>query len=168
VFEQSQNRRIISLWKILPLALLVFVIIVAAAIYLGRVEKSEVTELTNVLRQGDSDFAWYSKYIKLKDPKIQMGQNFAGNRVVMFSGVVENGGERTIDVVEVKIVFYNYEEPVSETTRSPIRPGPYTPSLPPLTSRAFGFYVEDFPRGWMAANAEMSLNGFRFEDAEDY
>jgi hypothetical protein len=95
-----------------------------------------------------------------------MGLNFAGKRIVKFAGIVENGGERDIDVVEVKLSFFNYDEVVWETTRTPIRPGPYTPPVRPLSERAFAFYSEEIPEGWKASHAEMSLAGFRFLESQ--
>jgi hypothetical protein len=117
-----------------------------------------------LVRTGDPDFEWYKEYVELREPKIQMGLNFAGNRIVMLSGIIENGGERSLDVVELKVVFFNYEEPVWETARTPIRPGPYTPPIPPLSSRGFSFYIEKIPEKWMSSHAEMSIHGFRFQE----
>lgn len=149
----------------MPVALAVFGILVAGAIYLSRHSQPPIEELEGVLHEEDVDFEWYREYLELKDPKIQMGLNYAGNRIVMFSGVISNQGERTIDVVELKVVFFNYDEVLLETTRTPLRPGPYTPPIPQLSDRAFSFYVEQIPEGWKSSHAEMSISGFRFVSA---
>lgn len=162
MFEQTNAKKSSPLWKFIPIAVAAVAVITGIVIYLGQYEKGELEELSGIIRSDDSRFGWYSEYVTLKDPQIQMGLNYAGNRVVMLSGVIENAGERTLDVVELKVAFFNYEEPVWETLRTPVRPGPYTPEIPPLTSRAFSFYIEKIPVDWKSSHAEMSLNGFRF------
>lgn len=166
MFEQNQLNRVNLIWKIMPLALLLFAILAAGAIYLSRFDKVDLEELSGVLYKGNPDYDWYEKYVELKEPKIEMGLNFAGKRIVKFAGLIENGGEKSLDVVEVNLSFFNYDELVWETTRTPIRPGPYTPSIPPLTSRSFSLYFEKIPEGWKASHAEMSLHGFRFAESQ--
>lgn len=162
MFESSQQRERSPIWTYLPIALGVFILLIAGAVYLSIYHEDVPDELVGVLHEGDSDFAWYSDYITIRDPAIQMGLNFAGNRIVMLSGVIENSGERTIDVVELNVKFFNYETLIWETTRTPIRPGPYTPPISPVAERAFTFYIEKIPEDWMSSHAEMNLSGFRF------
>ncbi len=167
MFEQHGRKASSSFWKVIPLALLVFAILVIGALYLTQFDQVDnPEELSRVLYRGNPDFEWYEKYVELRDPKIEMGLNFAGSRIVKFAGVIENGGEKTLDVVEVKLSFFNYDELVWETTRTPIRPGPYTPAIPPLATRAFSLYFENIPEGWKASHAEMSLHGFRFAESQ--
>jgi len=162
MFEESARTERSLLWKVLPVAVLAVAALVAGVLYLGRTSDQEEPALAGIVRAGNPDFEWYGKYIELVDPKIQMGLNFAGNRVVMFSGIIKNGGERTLDVVELKVVLFNYDEPVREELRTPIRPGPYTPPIPSMTERPFSFYIEKIPRDWKSSHAEMSISGFRF------
>lgn len=165
LFETVQTEKPNRLWKILPLAALVFAAIVALFFVLFQAKPVARDQITGTLRAGDPDFDWYSKYVSLRKPQVQMGKNFAGHRMVMFSGVIENNGEKALDVVEVKLIFFNYNTPVWETTRLAIRPGSgsYTPAIAPLEQRGFALYVQDIPEDWRATNAEMSLNGFRFK-----
>ena len=149
----------------MPVALAVFVALIVGAIYLSQQSHPPLEKLEGVLHEEDLDFEWYQQYLELKNPKIQMGLNYAGNRIVMFSGVISNQGERTIDVVELKIVFFNYDELLLETHRTPLRPSPYTPPIPQLSERVFNFYVERIPEGWKSSHAEMSISGFRFANA---
>jgi hypothetical protein len=104
--------------------------------------------------------------LELRDTNIQMGLNFARKRIVMVSGVLSNKGERAVDVLEVKLTFFNYEKPVTEMVRTPLRPGAYTPPVEPLTERGFSFYIEEIPAGWLSSHAELSLSGFRFASRE--
>jgi len=166
MFEQPQQKQKSLIWKILPLALIIFALLVVGAIYLTQFDKVDLEELSGVLYEGNPDFDWYKKYVVLRDPKIEMGLNFAGKRIVKFAGLIENGGEKTLDVVEIKLSFFNYDELVWETSKTPIRPGPYTPVIPPLTNRSFSLYFEKIPEGWKASHAEMALLGFRFAQSQ--
>jgi len=152
------------LWKVIPVAVVVFGIIIGLFIYFGFNKETHSAPLTGVLRKGDPNFEWYKKYISIdhQSQKIQLGTNYAGDRIVMFSGVINNGGEKTLDVVEVKLVLFNYEKPVWETVRTPIRPDPRITSIPPLGRRSFALYVETLPEAWNAGQAEMWIEGFRF------
>ncbi|GAB4111957.1 MAG: hypothetical protein Kow001_13680 [Acidobacteriota bacterium] len=163
MFQQTTRSPRSSWWKFLPVAVALAAGIAALVVYLGRSGAAPPEELSGVLRAGDPNFEWYSKYVELVSPKIEMGLNFAGNRILILSGVIRNQGEKVLDVVEIKVVFFNYENPVQETVRVPIRPGPYTPPIPPLSDRAFSFYIEKLPEGWLASHAEMSIHGFRFK-----
>jgi len=166
MFESTQEGTNRNFWRFMVLAGVIFAALVALVLFLSGPEAQEEQELTGIIRSPDTNFEWYSQYLQLKNTKLEMGLNFAGNRIVMISGVVVNGGERTIDVVEVKITFFNYKKPVGESLRTPIKPSPYTPPIPPLTSRAITFYIEEFPEGWKSSHAEIELNGFRFLGAE--
>lgn len=163
MFETPKAKRSGLIWKILPLSGIAVLLVMAVFYKLQQVPTQSQKEITGVLHKGDSDFDWYDQYIILKDPHIQMARNAAGKRMVIFSGRVDNIGEKTLDVVEVKLLFFNYNTLVWSTTRTPIRPGPYTPPVPSLTSRVFTLYVEDIPTKWDANNAEMSISGFRFK-----
>lgn len=167
MFDQSQDRQSTStplLWKILPAALLIFGAIIAVLFYVTE-EESSPRELTGILAEGDPEFDRYRQNVELIGQSIQMGLNIAGNRVVMVSGVIENRGERELDVVQIKLTFFNYDEPIHEMIRTPVQPGPYTSSVPPLGQTSFDFYIEEIPEGWLASTAEMTIHGFRY--AED-
>ena len=165
MFQSPKPQRSSHFWKVLPLVAVTFAILVGLFVYLFEPKAEREEEITGVLRLGNPDFAWYNKYVALKKPRVKIGRNYAGNRMVMFSAVIENHGEKTLDVVEVKLVFFNADVPVWESTRVPIRPGTgtYTPPIEPLGRRGFTLYVESLPEGWQASNAEMEIHGFRFE-----
>ena len=65
-----------------------------------------------------------------------------------------------------ELSFFNYEELVSTTVKTPIRPGPAsrTPPIETFEERGFTLYVEDLPEDWMAFHAEMAIHGIRFVD----
>jgi len=118
--------------------------------------------LTGILRAGDPRFEQYRPYVDLRNTKIQMGLNFARKRVLMISAIVANSGDQSLDVVEVTLLYFNFDKLVGQSVHTPIRPGPYTPPLEPRGERAISFYVEEFPEDWMAGHAELELSGFRF------
>ncbi len=161
MFEKSDSSKSFSMVKIVPLAVVVVGLLAAGAIFVVNSVKEKKVDLTGVVHAGDPEFDRYRSFLELKDANIQMGLNFAKKRIVMVSGVVVNNGERPVDVVEVKLTFFNYDKPVAEEVRTPLQPGPYTPAIDPLTERAFSFYIEEFPKGWLSSHAELSLSGFR-------
>lgn len=156
------------LWKILPLAAVVFAIIVGVLIIFGFNKETDSVPLVGVLHSGDPNFEWYKKYVSIEQEsqKIKLGTNYAGDKIVMFSGIINNAGEKYLDVVEVKLVLFNYDKPVWETVRTPVRPGGRITPIPPLERRAFSLYVEALPEAWNAGQAEMWVHGFRFADAQ--
>ena len=149
-------------WKILVPVALAATLIVGAVIFLHDPEPRQREELTGVLREGNSDYGWYREHVSLTSPRLQMAKNLAGNRMAVFSATIDNQGEKTLDVVEMKMTFFNYDTPVWETTRTPIRPGAYTAPIQPMKKRSFTLYIQDLPRDWMSTRAEMDINGFRF------
>ncbi len=154
------------LWTIIPLVTIGFLTLVGLVIYLLQPKPQINTRPTGILVDGNPDYDWYRNYVELKNPKISMGKNFAGKRMVMFAGRIENNGEKTLDAVEVKLVLFNFDKTVWETTRIPIRPDPgtYTPPIPPFRSRGFTLYLETVSEDWHANHAEMDIRGFRFKD----
>ena len=163
MFEAPEKSRSVDLWKSLVLGVLVVAIVVTGLIALLMTGDSTKVELAGVIRAGDPTFDWYRGYLKLEDPKIQMGKSFTGSRVVMFSAIIRNGGEKMVDVVEVELSFFNYDELVWKTVRTPIRPEPrnyYTPAIEPLEERGFTLYLEEIPKKWQATNAELDIFGF--------
>ena len=155
-----------TLWTILPLVAIGFLALMGLVIYLLQPKSQINPRPTGILVEGNPDYGWYRKYVELKNPQISMGKNFAGKRMVMFSGRIENDGEKTLDAVEVKLVLFNFDKVVWETTRIPIRPDPssYTPPIPPFQSRGFTLYLEKVSEDWYANHAEMDIHGFRFKD----
>ncbi|HUG43903.1 MAG TPA: hypothetical protein VMN76_06645 [Acidobacteriota bacterium] len=165
MFESREPKTLKRLGKFLPISVGAFLLIVAGVVYLATKDGAVEAELIGVLREGTPDYEWYRPLVELQDPKISMGRNLAGNRILMLSGVVENRGEKTLDVIEMRVEFFNYDVLVGETVRTPIRPGPYSPPIAPLSKRSFDFYLQEFPEDWMAGSAEMSLQGFRFVES---
>lgn len=148
--------------KYLLLALLALLLVGAGYVFMTSTPHRAPEELTGVLHEGDPGFESYKEFLSLKNSRIQMGLNFNRKRVVMFSGEIENRGEKTIDVVELRIMYFNYEELIDTVIKTPIMPGPYTKAIEPLTSGTYNFYIEEFPGSWKGSECEVYLNGFRF------
>jgi hypothetical protein len=161
MFDDPPRPERSSLAKILIPVVIVFGLSVSALLYFSRSESAEVV-LTGILRKSDPEYARYSNYVILNSTSPKLGKNFAGHRFVIFSGTIENKGDRTLDVIELKLTLFNYDEPVYEVVRTPFRPGGY-PALKPLSDRSFTLYLENIPENWLAGHAEMELNGFRLE-----
>lgn len=165
MFEQTdQTQGSSNARKVLVLLFLPAIVVVAGYVFFTHTSPTSVNELTGILREGDPEYEAYKELVVLKNSRIQMGLNFNRKRVVMFSGEIENRGDRTLDVVELKIMYFNYEEHIDTVFKIPIRPGPYTKPVEPLTSGSYNFYIEDFPNRWKGSECEVYINGFRFAD----
>jgi hypothetical protein len=167
MFEQPPTRHKSKLWTYLPIAGILFAGVIAAMVIMGRPDPQQLAPVTGILHEGDPDHDWYAKYVTLESRGIKMAKSFAGKRMVIFTGVIENGGERPLDTVEVKLILINHDEPVFESFKTPVRPGPYTPPIPPLQSRAFTVYLDEFPGDWLTSRAEMEISGFRFASSAE-
>ena len=162
MFQTNAAARTKEHWKILIPVGLAAILLASVVIFMHDPKPQQREDLTGVLREGDSDYGWYREHVSLTRPRLQMAKNIAGNRMAVFSATIENQGERALDVVEMKMIFFNYDTPVWETTRVPIRPGAYTAPIQPMRKRSFTLYIQDLPRDWMSTRAEMDINGFRF------
>lgn len=148
-------------------ALFLIALISAGYVYFSHTGQSDPDELTGIVRAGDLEYEAYKGNVILKNSRIQMGLNFNRKRVVMFSGEIENRGDKTVDVVELRIMYFNYEELIDTVIRTPLRPGPYSKAIEPLTSGTYNFYIEDFPGRWKGGECEVYINGFRLVDTAD-
>lgn len=168
MFEVPKRSYSINFWKSLVIGFLVVAIVVIGLIALSVSGDNETVEIVGVIRAGDPMFDWYRGYLKLENPKIQMGKSFTGSRMVMFSAIIRNGGEKMVDVVEVQLSLFNDDQLVWKTVRTPIRSekSNYTPAIEPLEGRGFTLYMEEIPEKWHATSAEIDLYGFRFESSE--
>ena len=164
MFKHTPETGQSSIRKFVLPVMAVIVLAAAGYVYFTHTGQSSVDDLTGILREGDPDFEEYKDLVQLKGSKIQMGLNFNRKRVVMFSGEIENRGDRILDVVEFKIMYFNYEELIDTVIKTPVRPGPYTKAIEPLTSGPYNFYIEEFPGRWKGSECEVHINGFRFAD----
>ena len=163
MFELDKSPKSHLAWKLLPAGGVIVAVVIALLAYLGGPSYSPPVELEGVLRQDDPTFKWYSNYLRLERPKASLATTFAGNRAVLCSGVIHNEGEKTLDVVEIRITLFNYDEPIWEAVKTPIRPGNFAKSLAPLKTYRFDLYLEDLPDEWKSSHAELEINGVRFE-----
>jgi hypothetical protein len=164
MFEHTPKEGQSSLRKFILPALLAIILISVGYVYISHTGQSSVGEISGVLHEGAPGFNEYKDLVKLNNSRIQMGLNFNRKRVVMFSGEIENRGGRTVDVVELKIMYFNYEEHIDTVIKTPVRPGPYTKVIQPLTSGPYNFYIEEFPGRWKGGECEVSIHGFRFAE----
>jgi len=162
VFESEDKPRSPHFWKIIVFAAILFVAATGLLLFFLQQGVQEETPLTGILHAGDPDYDWYGKYMDLKNPQVKMAKSLSGNRLVMFSAIIENNGERTVDVVEVELSFFNDDKLISSVIRTPLRPGTYTPPIQTFEKRGFTLYVEDLPPNWLAQNAEIAFHGIRF------
>ena len=164
MFESEATKRSPHVWKFIVASVGILVVVLSALLFLLQQTGPADAPLTGILHKGDPDYEWYRRYIQIKEPQVKMTSSFSGNRLVLFSAIVENKGERMVDVVEVELSFFNFDDLVSTTVRTPIRPGlaSRTPPIETFEERGFTLFVEDLPEEWMAQHAEMAIHGIRF------
>ncbi len=162
MFESEDKPRSPHFWRIIAIAVVLFVAITGLLMFFLQQGVQEEAPLTGILHAGDPDYDWYGKYMDLESPQVQMSKSLSGNRLVIFSAIIENNGERAVDVVEVELSFFNYDTRISSVIRTPLRPGTYTPPIRTFEKRGFTLYVEDLPPNWLAQSAEIAILGFRF------
>ncbi len=109
MFESEDKPRSPHFWQIIVIATILFVAATGLLLFFLQVGVQEEAPLTGILHAGDPDYDWYGKYMDLENPQIQMSKSLSGNRLVIFSAIIENNGERTVDVVEVELSFFNYD-----------------------------------------------------------
>ena len=166
MFKAQVAGRSSHFWKFIIASAALLAVVLSIVVFLLQQSGSDQTPLTGILREGDPDYQWYQKYIRLKEPQVKMTSSFSGNRLVLFSAIIENRGERKVDVVEVELSYFNYVDLVSTTVKTAIRPGPAsrTPPVESFEERGFTLYLEDLPEEWLALHAEMAIHGIRFVD----
>jgi hypothetical protein len=164
MFESKAAERSTHFWKFVLASVAILAVVLTVIVFLLLQSGPDEAPLTGILREGAPDYEWYRKYIRLKDLQVKMTSSFSGNRLVIFSAVIENRGERMVDVVEVELSFFNYDDLISTTVRTPIQPGPVsrTPAIETFEERGFTLYLEDLPEKWMALHVEMAIHGIRF------
>ncbi len=166
MFESKAAGRSSHFWRLIIASAAILAVVLSAVVFLLQQSGPGEAPLTGILRKGDPDYQWYKKYIRLKEPQVKMTSSFSGNRLVLFSAIIENRGERKVDVVEVGLSFFNYDDLVSTTVKTAIRPGAAsrTPPIETFEERGFTLYLEDLPEEWLALHAEMAIHGIRFVD----
>lgn len=164
MFEHTPEEGRSGLRKFILPAFLIVILISVGYVYFSHTGHSSMEELSGILHEGDPDYEGYKELVKLRNSKIQMGLNLNRKRVVMFSGEIENRGDRTIDVIQLRIMYFNYEEHIDTVIKTPLRPGPYMKVINPLTSGPYNFYIEEFPGRWKGGECEVYIHGFRFAE----
>ncbi len=162
MFDQRPEKSTGPLKKILPFVALAAAGLVAAILLFVPGAPTPATQLDGMLRAGDSTYDWYVRNLKLDQTQTSLATNLSGSRAVVFSGVLHNLGEKTLDAVELKLTLFNYQKSVWESVRTALRPGGRMEAIKPLESRRLSLYVEDLPRNWFSNHAEIEIHGIRF------
>ena len=103
MFESKVPARSPNFWKFVIASLAILAVALSIIMFLLLQAGPVEAELTGILHESAPDYDWYRKYLRLKNPQVKMTSSLSGNRLVLFSAVIENGGERTVDVVEVGV-----------------------------------------------------------------
>ncbi|MGI8782442.1 MAG: hypothetical protein ACR2L2_02170 [Acidobacteriota bacterium] len=119
-------------------------------------------EIPGTVRRGDSNFDWYSRHVEISQIRSQIGSNYAGNRVSIVSGLIENMGDKTLEAVEIQVKIADEGKLMLDTRRWAQR----ITSMPigPLKTRGFVCYIEPIPPDLVTGQTEVTLTGFKFSE----
>jgi hypothetical protein len=103
----------------------------------------------------------YVSRLTLSDVTMQATENFMKQRVVEIEGKIANGGERTLQGIDVYCVFYDVggreihreRVPILNRKGAPLRPG---------ESRAFRLPFDSLPEGWNQVMPRLVIAGINF------
>lgn len=127
-------------------------------------EESVRAAIPGLLRAGESGFDEYQSYVKIINPKGELGVNYRGDRIAIVSGGILNQGEKNLEAVELKITLFDvYGKALKEEVRTPLRPGiGLRTALQPLESRSFTIWTEGMPLSWDPRRVDVQVNGLKF------
>lgn len=161
---QPEKSRSLPLTRVFPIVGLVLIALVAGVALLVP-RKEAAGELKGILSESDPGFADYQSDLSIQDSKLSLTRNLAGANAIVASGLLTNEGNRSVDVVQVRVMLFNGRQKLWETVKTPVRPSELGP-LRPLEERRFTLYVEGLPEDWRRSTAEMEISGFRFDSAQ--
>ena len=95
----------------------------------------------------------YVRQLKLGDVEMKATENFAGAAVIEITGNVRNGGDRTINRVELNCVFYDVSGLVVLRERVPI----VRRTLKPGETAPFRLPFEGVPQSWNQAMPQLVI-----------
>lgn len=161
MFEEKEKKSSNPM-LIFPLAALLVVAGGLAVYYLTPGPPPPPAQVEGMIRKGTPEFDRYSESLRLEQSKSSMTANFSGGETVLFKGSVLNLTTRTVEALEVTLLFFNHEETVGEIPRMVIHPAQDEP-LPPQYERGISIAVDEehFPQGWFRQHAEIEISGFR-------
>ncbi|MEE2839306.1 MAG: hypothetical protein VYC91_02140, partial [Acidobacteriota bacterium] len=88
MFKAQVAGRSSHFWKFIIASAALLAVVLSIVVFLLQQSGSDQTPLTGILREGDPDYQWYQKYIRLKEPQVKMTSSFSGNRLVLFSAII--------------------------------------------------------------------------------
>ena len=101
----------------------------------------------------------YSRNLKLSGVEMQAHESYLKQSVVEIVGNIENGGDRTLQLVELNCVFYDGYGQVVRRIRVPIVKG----AMAPGAARLFRMPFDDVPESWNQAMPQLVIAGIKFQ-----
>jgi hypothetical protein len=89
----------------------------------------------------------YVRYLKLSDVKMSAHESYLKQSVVEITGNIENAGDRKLDLVEIKCVFWDAYGQVVLRERVPIV-SQKTGGVAPGETKPFRLPFDDIPESW--------------------
>jgi hypothetical protein len=100
----------------------------------------------------------YVRNLRLSGVEMKATQNFAGGTVVEIIGNITNGGDRTLNRVELNCVFYDAYGQLVLRERVPI----VRSALEPQAQRTFRLPFEGIPASWNQALPQLVIASISF------
>lgn len=100
----------------------------------------------------------YTRNLKLGGVEMKGTQNFTGAPLIEITGQITNGGDKTLDRVELNCVFYDVAGQVVLRERVPI----VKTTLKPGETRTFRMPFEGIPESWNRVMPQLVIAEIKF------
>ena len=138
-----------------PLLIVVMVALAALGVWwYFAIQPKEATPPAAITAEAKS----YVRNLKLSGVDMKATENFAGAAVVEVTGNITNGGERTLDRIELTCVFYDPYGKELKRERVPI----IRATIRPGETRNFRLPFDDIPQGWNQRLPSLVIASIRF------
>ena len=129
-----------------PWAIVIVVLLaagVAGFMYLERAAKQPLPEPPPLTAEARA----YVRYLKLSDVQMKAHESYLKQSVVEITGNIENAGDRKMNVVEIKCVFYDAYGQVVLRERVPIV-SQKIGGVAPGDTKSFRLPFDNIPESW--------------------
>jgi len=103
----------------------------------------------------------YVKNLQLSDVEIKANKSYLNQMVVEINGKIANGGDRSLNTVEIYCIFYDSFGQMVLRSRVPIV-SPRMGGLKPGETKLFRLPFDEIPESWNQAMPQLVIAGVNF------
>ncbi|HEY1239303.1 MAG TPA: DUF3426 domain-containing protein [Bryobacteraceae bacterium] len=143
-----------------PVAIVIGVVLLAGAagfLYLDRASKQPPAPPSPLT----SDAKQYVRNLKLSGVDMSAHEDYFKQKIVEITGMIQNAGDRSLQVVEINCVFYDPYGQVVLRQRVPIV-SQKVGGLAPGETKPFRLPFDNLPESWNNAMPQMVIAGIEF------